>query len=330
VVTSPERRGATGDETDEHVARWQRLEKPTFAHRLEYVGVRVAVGCLKRFPTGLAYRLGERMGVLAWRIGIRREVVLANLSAAVGLTGGEDPPRIAAACYRHVGRSFAELAVIPGLSADEVKALVTFEGLEHVRAAVDAGRGVIALSGHYGSPEVMTVGLAAHGMDPHVLVAPMRNPLVSDFFSRHREAYGVHPVEVGPSMRELIRVLRKGAMVCMAADQDAGRHGLFVDFLGRAASTATGPVELARRTGAAIVFGTVRRREDGTHVAVIDPPITIEDRGDDAATVRYYVEDLSRRLERAVREVPEQWFWLHRRWKTKPPSKDGAGAEPHA
>ena len=185
---------------------------------------------------------------------------------------------------------------------------------------------MIALSGHYGSPEVMTVGLAEQGIDPHVLVAPMRNPLVSAFFSRHRETYGVHPVEVGPSMRELIRVLRKGAVVCMAADQDAGRHGIFVDFLGRPASTATGPVEMARRTGAAIVFGTIRRLPDGSHLAVIDPPITVEDRGDEAATVRYYVEDLSRRLEAAVRLAPEQWFWLHRRWKTKPP----LGDEPHA
>ena len=81
-------------------------------------------------------------------------------------------------------------------------------------------------------------------------------------------------------------------------------------------------MEIARRTGAAIVFGTVRRLPDGTHLAAIDPPITIEDRGGDSATLRYYVEDLSRRLEVAVREVPEQWFWLHRRWKTKPPSKD--------
>ena len=165
------------------MARWTRTAKPTFAHRMEYAGVRLVVALLKRVPRGAAVRFGDAIGALAWRLGIRRRVVVENLAASTGLAGlppeGGDPDAVtpvARACYRHVGRSFAELAFLPRLSPGAVRAFVRFEGLEHVRAALDRGKGVIALSGHYGSPEVMTVGLARHGFDPHVLVAPDAKP----------------------------------------------------------------------------------------------------------------------------------------------------------
>lgn len=189
--------------------------------------------------------------------------------------------------------------------------------MEHLERAYAGGRGAILMSGHFSNFELVGAHVAQRfPMD--FVVRPLSNPVVEEWVARLRAAAGVGTISADDGVRGVFRALRAGRGVAMLADQDARRHGVFVPFLGRPASTALGPARVALATGAPIVTGFALRRPDGRVDVEVDPPLELPDpRAPDAAltiTARH-VE----RLERRVRQRPELWFWLHRRWKSQPP-----------
>lgn len=302
------------------MARWTPATRITFSHRMEALGIRAGVFLFNLLPHRASVRAGAALGDLVWRLGIRRKVVRDNLAHAGDALGPDaDLDAIERGCYRSLGRALAEYARLSGRGRADVLASIRVEGDAPMLDALSRGQGVIALSGHYGSLEAMGTAFTRRtAVKPTLLVAPMRNPLATKLFREYRESYGVGLIEVGPRMREAFAILKKGGFLCMAADQDAGRHGIFVDFLGRPASTPTGPVELALRTGAPIVFGRVTREGEFRHVVRMDPPVYLESQGDREATVRHYTQLFADRLADSIRARPDHWFWLHRRWKTRP------------
>jgi KDO2-lipid IV(A) lauroyltransferase len=156
-----------------------------------------------------------------------------------------------------------------------------------------------------------------------VLVRPLSNPGVEALIARERRAAGVGVISADTGARRVFEALRAGRWVAMVADQDARRHGVFVPFLGRPASTPTGPARIALATGAPIVMGFVTRREDGRLELDVEPALVSPDpRSPDA--VRTLTALHAARLEAWVRRHPAQWFWLHRRWKTAAPAAPGA------
>lgn len=124
-------------------------------------------------------------------------------------------------------------------------------------------------------------------------------------------------------------MLKQGGLLCLAADQDAGRHGVPVRFLGRWASAATGPFELALRTGAPVVWGLIHREGPTRHRVRIDAPEVLTAHGDHGETLRYHAQAYADRLAAGVRSQPDQWFWLHRRWKTTVTAPPDTASTPH-
>lgn len=308
------------------MARWRMPERVSLSHRFEALGIRIGVGLFKAVPHRVALRLGGALGTAAYHLGVRRTVALENIRLASGVAAHGEAPRVAREAYRNLGRTFAEYARLPRTSLTELKTRIHFEGLEHMQSALARGKGVVAVSGHFGSLELMATAFRLIDAHPTLLVAPMRNPLATRYFRAHRSAYGVDVAEVGPRLREALRVLKRGGLLCLAADQDAGRHGIFIEFLGRPASTATGAVELALRTGAPIVFGLCFREGLDHHRIVIEPPFSVEPGEDRAGAIRTSMEHLTARLEDGIRKRPDHWFWLHRRWKTRPEGTDRSPA----
>jgi KDO2-lipid IV(A) lauroyltransferase len=163
------------------------------------------------------------------------------------------------------------------------------------------------------------VGAALGQIHPtHFVVQPLANPGVEALIGAQRERAGIGQIP-SDAVRRVYERLRANQWVAMLADQDARRAGVFVPFLGRPASTAIGPARIALATGAPIVAGFSWREPDGRHRLVVDAPLEIEAPEAADAALRLTAAHV-RRLEQRIRERPEQWFWLHRRWKTTPPA----------
>ncbi len=301
-------------------------EQIRLSHRLEALALRGGLGLLGTLSRERAIRVGARLGELVWRLGVRRRVVMENLAGTPDLCATHaEQKELARACYRNIGRVIADYARLPRLRSTDYRRIIRYEGLEHIVDTMKEGNGLIALSGHFGSLELMALSFQSFGITPAVIVAPMRNPLANQLFDSYRRNAGETVIPLGSSLRAALRHLRRGGFLCLAADQDAGRRGIFVDFLGRPASTATGPVELALRSGSPIVFGLIYREGLDRHVVRIRPPVRVEDQGGRDATLRHYTELFTRWLEEGVRRQPDHWFWLHRRWKTRPEAAHDGG-----
>jgi KDO2-lipid IV(A) lauroyltransferase len=174
------------------------------------------------------------------------------------------------------------------------------------------------LTGHFGNFELMGAWLARlHPVD--FVVRPLRNRPLDRWLVEQRRASGVGIIDANAGIRAVYRALAGNRWVPMVGDQDARRHGVFVPFFGRLASTPSGPARIALATGAPIVTGYVVRGADGRHSLTLDAPLEAGDPASADAVGRLTALHTAR-LEAWVRRHPAAWLWLHRRWKTSPPA----------
>jgi KDO2-lipid IV(A) lauroyltransferase len=256
-----------------------------------------------------------RLGDLARVLGLRRHVAEDNLARAFPERSAAARAEILREHYRELGRVVAEYARLAELArAAPGRVVSAIRGGEHLDAA--RGRGAILLSGHFGNFELLAAVLAQR-QPVDVVVRPLSNPGVEAMLARERMASGLGMIPAA-GIRRVYEALRAGRWVALLADQDARSHGAFVPFLGRPASTATGPARIALATRAPILMGFVTREPDGRMSLDVEPPLSPADPDAPDATFRLTALHAAR-LEARVRARPEMWFWLHRRWKTVPP-----------
>lgn len=296
----------------------------SLAHGAQHALVRAAAGALAALPPPAALGAGAALGALAGALGLRRGVARANLAIAFPELGREARDAILAAHYRELGRVLAEYPRLGARARPGAGAVAAVHGEEHLEAAAAAGRGAILMSGHYGNFELMAAHLG-HRHPMAVVTRRLRNPAVDRWLTARRREAGLGTIPSETGVRDIYAALGAGRFVAMLADQDARRHGVFVPFFGRPASTAIGPARIALATGAPIIMGFNVRGPDGRHTIHVEPPLTAEEpRSPDAAwrlTARHAAH-----LEAWVRRHPEQWFWLHRRWKTAAPDPSPVAA----
>jgi len=291
-------------------------------HAVDAVLVRALMSGARRSRWERSLRLGAVLGDLVAALGIRRRVAEANLAGVVPAWGAAERRRILREHYRELGRVVMEYARLAELARAPRGAVVEeARGLEHLERARREGRGAILITGHYGNFELAGAFLAQmHPVD--FVVRPLTNPRVEAMITREREAAGVGIISAAAGVRRVYESLKRNRWVTFVADQDARGHGLFVPFLGRPASTPAGPARIALATGAPLITGFIRRVAGGRHELDVDPALELPDVRDPGAVARLTAAHVAR-LERRVREHPEQWFWLHRRWKTHPPAATG-------
>jgi len=160
---------------------------------------------------------------------------------------------------------------------------------------------------------------ALNGFAVDLFARTQKNPLFDQLMSRHRRWVGAEIIRTSRNPRGVVRSLRQNRLLVILADQDGGRDGIFIPFMGRDASTPRGVARFAQETDAPVMMGFVVRVAPGRYRLSIDPPMKIPDSGDREADLLQILETYTRHLESYVREHPEQWFWPHRRWKTRPP-----------
>ena len=296
------------------------MRPPTLRHRLEFLGYRVAVALLSGMPEGIALRLGAGVGGVAGMVlGVRRRVVRAHLFQAFPDRSKAWRRRLAGASFRHLGRESLATFLLGRLSREEVLERTELVGFGPLQEAVERGEGAVLVTAHFGNWEIAGAALALRGIPMDVVAQRQRNPLFHAELTRSRTHLGMRVILRGDALREGLRSLRKGRALAILGDQNLRRGGVFVDFLGKKASTAKGAAIFALRVGSPVFFG-VNYRLPGypARYRMEIVPVEFTPTGDMEADVYRMTEIHTRLLEEQVRAAPEQYFWQHRRWKTRP------------
>jgi len=275
---------------------------------------------LGRLPLGFALAVGRLLGWLAYRLDRRhREIALENLKAAYAseLSPGH-AERIVREVFASLAMNLMEFMRIPWLRRGRLEGYVECEGIENFDRALARGRGVILLTAHFGNWELMGAYLGLTGYKLEIVVRELDSAVLEAFTVWVRTRCGNRIVPKGRSMRRLLKALSENAITGILLDQNVARsEGVFVDFFSRAACTNKGPAMLATRSRAAVVPAFIIREGRG-HRIVIQEELKLVDTGDRERDTLENTARFTAAIERMVRAYPEQWFWIHRRWKTRP------------
>ena len=272
-------------------------------------------------PKRWAMHLGRGIGMLYYHlVKKRREIALNNLNIAFGdhLTKSRRT-EICKASFINVGKTCVEFLRFPKLTAENIWDDVSVEGAENLHAALAGGKGAIVFLPHFGNWELLSLVYGVLIPDRAKAIAfPIKNALLNAYIWRHREQMSLKLISRKRAIRETLRALKNNDAVGFFADQNAGPEGVFVDFLGKPASAARGPAVLALKTGAPLLFSLSIRQPDDRHHIYISTPTHPNPSDDFERDVEIYTTQLLKQLEAYIHKYPEQWLWLHNRWKTQP------------
>ncbi len=290
--------------------------KPTLGHRLEYLAVRAFAFVMLSTDVGGAARIGSFLGGLVGRVDRRhRFTAMENLRRAYGGSMSErEIARTAIRVYQRIGVTAAEFLHGPRrLRGRAVRKWFAVQGVDEILRATGGGP-VVFHGAHLGNWEHLIAAARTVGMEIVPVARPLDNPLLDRWVASIRAATGTLPTPKYGALRSLIRVIRDGRCVGIVADQNGGRGGTLASFFGRPCSTQSAGITLARRMRIPWAFGCLERGRVGVHRLRVGPPRLVPD---DDAGEQAEVEELNRQVEAAVRRRPEDWMWLHRRWRIK-------------
>ncbi len=304
-------------------AQKKPARKHTASHRAEFALARSLEKAVSALPEGAADRVGRRFGRFIHRIGIRRDIVDANLRLAFPERDNRWIELTTLRAYEHLGREAAAMMRLSKLDAAAVVERTTTIGWDQMENALSLGKGVLLVTGHYGNWEIAAATVASRGIPIAAIVRRQGNRLVDERLQELRRSLGVETIYQGQAPSRVPRILRANGVVGIVGDQDARKSGIFVPYFGQPASTHRGPALFALRLGAPVLSCIARRLPgDDVRYEVTGEHVQFTPSGELDADVMSLTAELASRLERAVRFAPEQYFWFHKRWKTKPPPRD--------
>lgn len=246
-----------------------------------------------------------------------RRVALRNFELACPELPAAERPRRVNDCFRSLARLLTAVAKFPDINRSNVHKWIRYEGYEHFEEALKRGKGVLFATGHLGNWELSAFAHALMSQPMSFVVRPLDNPLLDALATKYRQMSGNEVIGRNDLLRPILRALHANRAVGILADQNVAQgKGVFVDFFGRKACVDSGLARLAARTGAAVIPGfAVWSDAERRFILKFYTPLTIT--GDEIADT----QAVQSALERAIREHPGQWLWIHRRWKTRPPGE---------
>ena len=301
----------------------RRRSRPAARDWLEYLALRAVFGVLAMLPLGVALRLGELAAFAAYLLDRpHRRIGMKNLEIAFPEKSLRERRRILRASFLNLGRMAAELAHLPRLSAERLREMVRFVDEDWWNEAVtwERSTGVLALSGHFGNWELLVFAHGMRGQPAHMVHRAIANPLVDEWLNALRTRAGTRTIRKRDAARAVLAALHEHGLLVLPFDQNSTRGlGVFVDFFAVPASTNTGIARIALRTDAPIVpIFIVREGRSARHQVHVLPIMQVERTGDLRADVEHNTQRFSLVFEEMVRRYPEQWLWMHKRWKTRP------------
>lgn len=283
-----------------------------------YLTIKTVSKIVCLLPSSLRNLAASLIGRICWlAVPKRRKQLAIDNVLKSGLVADEQAAAtiVQQSVYRF-GPMLTEVLCFPELTRERLDTMVTVSGAEHLQAALAYGKGVVLATAHSGNWELLGATLAFHDFPLVVVVQKQTNAGADQFINEYRTLAGMH-VTYKSSVLEMARLLGEGKVIALLMDQDAHDSGLAVNFFGRPASTPQGPAALARMKGAPIVPAFITRQSDGTHTAMIHPPLWINKSTDREQDLFDATTKLNAIIESHVRTYPSDWFWLHNRWKTK-------------
>jgi KDO2-lipid IV(A) lauroyltransferase len=296
--------------------------KKSFAYASGYVALNFCSLITKMLPRGWLYGFAGFIAVFGYHAAAKqRNIALDSLRLAFGKLKSEAEVKgIARECFVHMAKAAVELLFLMDRPL-QLKSRVRLEGAENLTQALKKGHGVILVSAHFGNFPLMLAKLSLEGYRVSGIMRQMKDTRVEKLFLAKRNRLGIRTIYSQPRracVEETIRNLRQNELVFIPIDQNFGTAGVFVDFFGRKAATATGPVVLAQRTGAAILPVFSIRQSDDTHKIVFEPPLQLLKGAGEEETLQQNIQKLTSIIEEYIRTYPAEWGWIHRRWKSQP------------
>lgn len=294
-----------------------------FQRALARYGLYISAWLFACSPYGVVRFINSVLVSIAFCFTIRqRKIAEQSIGIAFGSEKSpEERKRIIKQCFDYFGRGMAELLYYMA-HPQMVDKRVFFEGKHHLDEALAKGKGVVAVTAHYGNFPLMMLTCAFRGYRTSSIIRQTRDEKLTDFLYRKRLEVGLKTVYALPRRRcvtDSLKELRSNGLLFIPIDQNFGSDGgVFVDFFGRQAATATGPAVFAARTGAVILPMFIVRQEDDTHKIIIEPPIPLAARDTEQESMNETMAEVTRLIERYIRRYPHEWAWMHRRWKSRP------------
>lgn len=283
------------------------------------LGIRLLNRVFVVVPIRASLWFGRRIGSVVFHFHRKRRLIAyANLKAAfAGEKTPEELRRITKRVYQNLLQTFVEIVSLTRVDKHYAAKYVEIVHMERIDNAAKSGKGTILLTAHFGCWELSSIVSALVGYPILVLAREQKMKRVNELLNQLRESKGCKVVRKGISTKNIIRALHAREIVGILADQDAGKLGTFVTFFGRPTSCHAGPMEIARRTGAIVLPNFIVRTKGPYHKVYLEEYITFDPAlGEEE--VRRAVQRFATILETYVRRYPEQWLWLHKRWKSTP------------
>jgi KDO2-lipid IV(A) lauroyltransferase len=272
----------------------------------EYALARFAIAAVAVFPS-LSVVFAKLLDGLVPRL---RRIAIKNLTMA----GYSNPGEIADGVFQSIARLLAAFARLPRLTPQNISTLIRYDGLENFQTALAKGRGVLVATAHLGNWELSAFSHAWMTAPMHIVVRPLDNPRIDTLVERYRALSGNYIIEKKDAARGILKALKAGEAVGILIDQNTTLdQGVFIDFFGKEACAGTAFAKLAHHSGAAVVPGfALWSNEEQRYILRFYPEIRMT--GDVSADTQL----IHAQLESVIRQYPDQWLWIHRRWKTRP------------
>ena len=275
--------------------------------------------CVSWMPRRMALAIGVQLGTLAfWLASQQRNLACEHIARSLNLSDEHKVKSIAKRCFQNLGQTVIEFMQFPRLNLNRIKKYVKIEGIQHVQHALAQGKGAIILTGHFGNWELLaaTISVTVAPLTP--IVRKLRSHRLNILVNKYREKVGYTTIDRDTGVRDALRCLKRNELLGIVADVDTTVNGVFVDFFGMPAYTPYSPVAFALKTGASILPTFIIREPDGSHRAIIEPPLVLKRSEIKEKELVINTQKFTKIIEDYIRQYPDQWIWMHKRWKTRP------------
>lgn len=297
------------------------MKQSSIRNYSEYLALKLLLKLLSILPRPIAYAVGKYLARFAYLLTSRlRDTAQRNLKLAMPELSASEQQRIVKGVFDNFGRLLVEFSRFPKYTREQMAKVVEYDGLENYFDAMAKGRGVLFLTGHLGAWELSAFAHSINGHPHNILVRRIDNPFIERLVDRYRTLHGNRTIDKNNASRMILSALRRGEAVGILIDLNTVRNlGVFCDFFGIQACCTPGLATLALRTGAAVLPSFITW--DGQrqiHTIHFGKALEIVNTGNLKEDILTNTARFHKVVEEYVRRYPEQWLWVHKRWKTRP------------